>query len=63
MPSIPETAFKLCQVGIHVYWCFTLCTRIPGLDKIRLVISFKATKPSGMYAVLISDRKDWLAKQ
>ncbi len=63
VPLIPKTAFKPCQVGAHVYWCFTLCARIPGLGKTRLVISFETADLSGTYAVLVTNRKEWSAKQ
>ncbi len=63
VPLIPKTAFKPYQVGAHVYWCFTLCARIPGLGKTRLVISFETADLSGTYAVLVTNRKEWSAKQ
>ena len=45
------------------YWCFALNVRIPGLGKVRLVISFDNPELSGTYAVLVSKRCDWSAKQ
>jgi len=40
-PLIPPTAYRAVTVGAHTYWRFTLVVRIPGLGKVRLVISFQ----------------------
>jgi SRSO17 transposase len=63
VPLIPKTAFKPHQVGAHTYWAFTLCARIPGLGKVRLVISFETADLTGTYAVLVTNRTDWSAQQ
>ncbi|MCG8364872.1 MAG: IS701 family transposase, partial [Pseudanabaenales cyanobacterium] len=47
----------------HTYWCFTLCVRIASLGKVRLVISFESAELKGSYAVLVTNRTDWRAKQ
>jgi hypothetical protein len=40
VPLIPPNAYRAVQVGDQTYWTFTLPVRIPGLGKVRLVISF-----------------------
>ena len=37
--------------------------RVPGLGKVRLVISFGNAELTGTYAVLVSNRTDWAAKK
>ncbi|MEO1399975.1 MAG: transposase [Cyanobacteria bacterium J06635_1] len=63
VPLIPKTAFRPVELENHTYWCFTLCVRIPGLGKVRLVISFEPSDLSGTYAVFVTNRTDWTAKQ
>ncbi len=63
LPLIPQSAFAPIQVGTHTYWCFTFCARIPGFGKVRLVISFETAALTGTYAVLLTNRTDWSAKQ
>ena len=63
LPLIPKSAFSPIQVGNHVYWCFTFCCRVPGFGKLRLVISFETSQLTGTYAVLLTNRADWSAKQ
>uniref|UniRef100_UPI001140B96A transposase n=2 Tax=Leptolyngbya sp. BC1307 TaxID=2029589 RepID=UPI001140B96A len=43
--------------------CFTFCCRIPRFGKLRLVISFETAQLTGTYAVLLTNRADWSAKQ
>jgi SRSO17 transposase len=62
-PLIPPTAYRKVETGGHSYWCFTLCARISGLGKVRLVISFDTPELTGTYAVLITNRTDWSAQQ
>ena len=50
-PLIPATAYRAVTVGAHTYWRFTLVVRIPGLGKVRLVISFQHADLSGSYVV------------
>ena len=63
LPLIPKSAFSPVQVGNHLYWCFTFCCRIPSFGKLRLVISFESAQLTGTYAVLLTNRADWSAKQ
>src|SRR6266436_9333498 len=41
VPLIPPTAYREVTVGDKTYWTFTLTVRLPGLGKVRLVISLK----------------------
>jgi SRSO17 transposase len=61
VPRIPPTAYRAVTVGDTTYWTFTLAVRLPGLGKVRLVISFKNAALTGTYAVLVSNRVDWNA--
>jgi hypothetical protein len=61
VPLIPATAYRPITVGDRTYWTFTLAVRLPGLGKVRLVISFENAELTGTYAVLITNRVDWSA--
>jgi len=61
VPLIPATAYRAVTVGAHIYWCFTLVVRIPGLGKVRLVISFQHADLSGSYVVLVTNQREWSA--
>lgn len=61
VPLIPAKAYRPVKVGHQTYWTFTLAVRIPGLGKVRLVISFENANLTGAYAVLVSNRVDWSA--
>jgi len=63
VPLIPPTAYREVTVGDTTYWTFTLAVRLPGLGKVRLVISFKSAELTGTYAVLVSNRVDWNAQR
>lgn len=63
VPLIPPTAYREVTVGDTTYWTFTLAVRLPGLGKVRLVISFKNAELTGTYAVLVSNRVDWNAQR
>ena len=63
VPLIPPTAYRAVTVGDTTYWTFTLAVRLPGLGKVRLVISFKSAELTGTYAVLVSNRVDWHAQR
>jgi hypothetical protein len=63
VPRIPASAYRPVQVGEQTYWTFTLTVRIPGLGKVRLVISFENAKLTGTYAVLVTNRVDWTAQR
>ena len=63
VPLIPPTAYRAVTVGATTSWTFTLAVRLPGLGKVRLVISFKNAELTGTYAVLVSNRVDWHAQR
>lgn len=63
VPLIPPTAYRAVTMGDTTYWTFTLAVRLPGLGKVRLVISFKNAELTGTYAVLVSNRVDWHAQR
>jgi hypothetical protein len=63
VPLIPPTAYRAVTVGDTTYWTFTLAVRLPGLGKVRLVVSFKNAELTGTYAVLVSNRVDWNAQR
>ena len=63
VPLIPPTAYRAVTVGDTTYWTCTLAVRLPGLGKVRLVISFKSAELTGTYAVLVSNRVDWSAQR
>jgi DDE superfamily endonuclease len=61
VPLIPAQAYRSIKVGEHPYWCFTLAVRIPGLSKVRIVVSFEHETLTGRYVVLVTNRGDWSA--
>lgn len=63
VPLIPPNAYRKVNVGEKSYWCFTRSLRVPGLGKVRLVISWENPELTGTYAVLLSNRTDWSAKK
>lgn len=63
VPLIPATAYRPVKVGDTIYWTFTLTVRIPDLGKVRLVISFENAELTGTYAVLVTNRVDWMAQR
>ncbi|NJK52446.1 MAG: transposase [Leptolyngbyaceae cyanobacterium SU_3_3] len=63
VPLIPPTAYRKLEIEQQSYWCFSFCARLSGLGKVRLVISFQSADLSGTYAVLVTNRLDWTAKQ
>ncbi len=63
VPLLPPSAYRKVTVSGKDYWCFTLSVRVPGLGTVRLVISFANAELTGTYAVLVSNRADWSAKQ
>jgi DDE superfamily endonuclease len=63
VPLIPRTAYRAVTVRDTTYWTFTLAVRLPGLGKVRLVISFKSAELTGTYAVLVTNRVDWSAQR
>jgi DDE superfamily endonuclease len=61
VPLIPANAYRPVTVREQSYWCFTLAVRIPGLGKVRLVVSFEQESLTGRYIVLVTNRADWSA--
>lgn len=56
---IPASAYKPVSAKGANYWCFGLNVRVPGLGKVRLVVSFDNPQLTGTFAVLITNRSDW----
>lgn len=63
VPLIPKSAYQNVKIEEKSYWCFTFSVRLSGLSKVRLVISFEREDLTGTYAVLISNRTNWSARQ
>jgi SRSO17 transposase len=63
VPLIPPAAYRAVTVRDKTYWTFTLAVRLPGLGKVRLVISFKSAELTGTYVVLVTNRLDWSAQR
>ena len=63
VPLIPTSAYRQVEIDDRSYWCFSVCTRLSGMGKVRLVISFQYADLSGSYAILVTNRTDWSAKQ
>ena len=61
IPLIPATAYRPVSVDGQTYWTFSRTVRIPGLGKVRLVISFQTAELTGTYVVLVTNRLDWNA--
>jgi hypothetical protein len=61
VPLIPTNAYRPVTVRAHTYWCFTLAVRIPGLGKVRIVVSFEHESLTGRSVVLVTNRVDWSA--
>jgi DDE superfamily endonuclease len=61
VPLIPANAYRSVTVQEHTYWCFTLAVRIPGLGKVRIVVSFETEQLTGRSVVLVTNRVDWSA--
>ena len=58
MPLIPAQDYRPITVSEHTYWCFTLGVRIPGLGKVRIVVSFEPESLTGRSVVLVTNRVD-----
>jgi DDE superfamily endonuclease len=61
VPLIPAKASRPVNVGEHTYGCVTLAVRIPGLGKVRIVVSFERESVTGRHVVLVTNRVDWNA--
>ncbi len=63
VPLIPPSAYREVPVRGQTYYCFTLVVRVPGLGKVRLVISFQHADFSGTYVVLVTNQREWSAQR
>ena len=63
VPLIPSTAYRAVTVGDKTYWTFTLAVRLPGLGKVRLVLSFANAELTGTAAMLVTNRVAWSAQR
>jgi SRSO17 transposase len=63
VPLIPPSAYRAVTVGAQTYWCFTLVVRVPGLGKVRLVISFQYADLRGTSVVLVTNQREWSAQR
>jgi hypothetical protein len=61
VPLIPAHAYRPVNVSEDVYWCFTLTVRLPGLGKVRIVVSFEHESLTGRSVVVVTNRVDWSA--
>jgi hypothetical protein len=61
VPLIPAPAYRPVKAGDHTSWGFTLAVRLPGLGKVRLVVSCEHESLTGRYVVLVTNRADWSA--
>ena len=63
IPLLPATAYRPVTVADQTYWTFSRTVRIPGLGKVRLVISFQKADLTGSYAIVVPNRLDWNAER
>ncbi|KAM3104653.1 IS701 family transposase [Phormidesmis sp. 146-33] len=63
VPLIPSSAYHQVDIDHRSYWGFSVCARLSGIGKVRLVICFESANLSGSSAVLVTNRTDWSAKQ
>jgi hypothetical protein len=61
VPLVPAQAYRPVTVREHTSGCFTLAVRIPGLGKVRMVVSFEQESVTGRSVVLVTNRVDWSA--
>jgi DDE superfamily endonuclease len=61
VPLIPANAYRAVNVQEQTYGCFTLAVRLPGLGKVRLVVSFEHEPLTGRSVVLVTNRVHWNA--
>jgi hypothetical protein len=47
VPLFPAHAYRPVTVGEHTYGCFTLAIRVPGLGKVRIVVSIEQASLEG----------------
>jgi hypothetical protein len=63
VPLIPGHAYRPVTVRGHPSWCFTRGVRIPGLRKVRIVVSCAQESWTGRSVVLVTNRVDGRAAQ
>jgi hypothetical protein len=61
VPLIPANAYRPVNRRAQTYWCCTLGVRIPGVGKVRIVVSFEQESLTGRAVVLVTNRVDWSA--
>jgi hypothetical protein len=61
IPLLPAQAYRSVTVHEQTYGCFTLTVRIPGVGKVRIVVSFEHEALPGRSVVLVTHRVDWSA--
>jgi hypothetical protein len=61
VPLIPAKASRPVTVQEHTDWCCTLAVRLPGLGKVRLVVSCEPESLTGRSVGLVTNRVDWNA--
>jgi hypothetical protein len=61
VPLIPANAYRPVTVSEQTCWCFTWAVRIPGLGKVRIVVSCEHEQVTGRDIVLVTNRADWSA--
>ena len=61
VPRIPAPAYRPVNAGDHTDGCFTRAVRIPGLGKVRLLVSCEHGSLTGREVVLVTTRADWSA--
>ena len=61
IPLIPANAYRPVKIRAHTYGCFTLAVRLPGLGKVRIVVSLEQESLTGRSVVLVTNRVDWRA--
>jgi hypothetical protein len=61
VPLIPAKAYRPVSVREQTSGCFTRAVRIPGLGKVRIVVSVEDVELTGRSMVLVTNRTDWNA--
>src|SRR4029077_20579439 len=56
---MPPPSSRAVTVRDKTSWTFTLAVRLPGLGKVRLVVSCKSAELTGTYVVLVTHRIEW----
>jgi hypothetical protein len=61
VPLMPANAYRPGTVSEQTYGCFTWAVRIPGLGKVRIVVSFEHEQGTGRYTIWVTNRAAWSA--